>query len=315
MWRYLARRTLVALALAIAVSSGALVLARLTPGDYVTQSFGVKSGSAAAAAARARYGLERPFASQYWSWLTGAIRFDFGRSMMYDRPVTDLIPERAANSAVLAVAALVLGTLVGVPLGVFTGSRTHGFWVRLTRLTSLVCQSAPPLLLSLTLVAIAASTGWLPAGGMYTPTAGTREIGDLLRHMIVPVLALALPIAAGFEQLQSRASREVTGERFVLAALAKGAGWSRVTWRNALRPALVPVVAVYGITIGSLLSGSFVVEMITNWPGLGRLMLDALRARDTYLVAGCAAAGSIFLALGTLLSDLLLAVVDPRTRE
>jgi ABC-type dipeptide/oligopeptide/nickel transport system permease component len=137
--------------------------------------------------------------------------------------------------------------------------------------------------------------------------------GHLLSHMIVPVAALALPLVAMFERLQSQAMSEIAGQPFVIATLGRGVPLSRVIWRDALKNALRPVASVYGLVVGTLLSGSFAVEAITAWPGLGQLMLNALRARDVYLVTGCAAAGSIFLAAGTLLSDAALALVDPRT--
>jgi len=141
----------------------------------------------------------------------------------------------------------------------------------------------------------------------------TSSSGEgLLRHMIVPVAALALPLAAMFERLQSQAMSETIGQPFVVATFSRGVPRSRVIWRAALKNALRPIASIYGLVVGTLLSGSFAVETVTAWPGLGQLMLGALRARDVYLVAGCAAAGSIFLALGTLMSDAALAIVDPR---
>jgi ABC-type dipeptide/oligopeptide/nickel transport system permease component len=131
----------------------------------------------------------------------------------------------------------------------------------------------------------------------------------------VPVATIALPLAAMLERLHSQAISEVIREAFVLATFARGVPRSRILWRDALKPALRPVAAVYGLIVGTLLSGSFAVEVITSWPGIGRLMLDALRARDVYLVAACAGAGALFLAFGTLLSDIAFGVVDPRARE
>jgi peptide/nickel transport system permease protein len=252
--------------------------------------------------------LNRSIGAQYADWLIRAAHFDFGRSCQYDRPVADLIPERAANTAILAVSALAVATLLGLPLGVVTGSRKSGAVVGLIRSASLVLLSLPPLLTSLFLVFVAARTGLLPVGGM-TSSSG----GELLSHMVVPVAALALPLVAMFERLQSQAMSEITGQPFVIATLGRGVPLSRVIWRDALKNALRPIASVYGLVIGTLLSGSFAVEYITAWPGLGQLMLNALRARDVYLVTGCAAAGSIFLAAGTLLSDAALALVDPRT--
>src|SRR5262245_1266951 len=266
------------------------------------------------AAARARYGLDRSIAAQYRDWLGRAVRFDFGRSLTYDRPVTDLVPERALNTAILTATALLLATLVGLPLGVLTGSRRGGIVTEAIRGGSVLLLSMPPLLTSLFLVFAAARTGWAPIGGMRSLAGGGGAL-DLAQHMIVPVLALALPIAAMFERLQAQAMTETLGEPFVLATLARGVPRLRILWRDALRAALRPIASVYGLVAGTLLSGSFAVEITTAWPGLGRLMLDALRARDVYLVAGCAAAGSVFLAAGTLLSDAALAVVDPRSTQ
>jgi ABC-type dipeptide/oligopeptide/nickel transport system permease component len=309
MLAYFARRLAFALFLVFAVSSAALVLARLAPGDFAAQTVGFAGRSGTMEEARARYGLNRSIGEQYAVWIAHAMRLDFGQSLLFDRPVADLIPERAANTAILAFTALLFATLVGLPLGVVSGSRPAGFLTGTIRAGSLVLLSMPPLLTSLFLVFAAARTGWLPVGGM-TSTSG----GDLLRHLVVPAAALALPLAALFERLQSQAMSEVIGQPYMLATRARGIPLSRAIWRDALKGALGPVSAVYGLVIGTLLSGSFAVETITAWPGLGQLMLDALRARDVYLVAGCAAAGSVFLAIGTLLSDTALALVDPRQK-
>jgi len=315
MLAYIARRTAFAVFLVFAVSSAALVLARLAPGDYVTTSLGIDARRETIEQARERYGLNRSIGEQYRDWLVRAARLDFGRSLIYDRPVADLIPERAANTAVLAFTALLAATLVGLPLGVITGSRRGGVVPWAIRAVSLILLSMPPLLTSLFLVFVAARTGWFPVGGMSAAGAPNGATLDLLRHLVVPAAALAMPLAAMFERLQAQAMSDVVGQPYVLATLARGVPRSRVVWRDGLKPALRPVAALYGLVIGTLLSGSFAVEVITAWPGLGRLMLDALRARDVYLVAGCAAAGSLFLAAGTLMSDAALALVDPSARE
>jgi len=298
------------------VSSLSLVLTRLAPGDFTTEALGLDARRETVEQMRARFGLNKSIAAQYGDWLAAVARLDFGRSLLYDRPIKDLIPERAANTAILAVTALAVATLLGLPLGIVTGSRRGGVIPTVIRSASLVLLSMPPLLTSLFLVFLAARTGWLPIAGMRSaavPEGGATV--DLLRHLIVPAAAIGLPLAAMLERLQAQAMSEVVGEPFVLAAFARGVPRSRVVWRDALKPALKPVASVYGLMVGTLLSGSFAVEVITAWPGLGRLMLDALRARDVYLVAGCAGAGAIFLAFGTLLSDIALALVDPRARE
>jgi peptide/nickel transport system permease protein len=212
----------------------------------------------------------------------------------------------------LGASALLVATALGIPLGILTGSRRGGLLIALARGLSVLLLSVPPLVTSLALLLLALRTGWFPVGGLPPGDAG---IGELLRHLAMPVLALALPVAASLERLQSRAIADALSEPCVLAALGRGVPKRRVIWRHALRLSLGPVLGIYGIMIGSLLSGSFVVEYVMSWPGLGALMLDALRSRDAYLVAGCAASGSIVLAAGTLLSDVALAAVDPRVQE
>jgi peptide/nickel transport system permease protein len=300
----------------MAVSSASLLLSRLAPGDFVTESLGTRASQQAIEQQRARFGLNRSIGEQYRAWLAAAARLDFGYSMQYERPVRDLIPERAANTAILALTALVCATLIGVPLGVVSGSRRGGVLAGVIRAASVVLLSMPPLLTSLFLVFVAARTGWLPIAGMRSATVpADGAFMDLIRHLIVPAAAIALPLAAMLERLQAQAMSETIAEPFVLASLARGVPRSRIVWHGALKAALRPVAAIYGLIIGSLLSGSFAVEVITAWPGLGSLMLQALRTRDVYLVAGCAGAGALFLAGGTLVSDLALAAIDPRASE
>ena len=133
-----------------------------------------------------------------------------------------------------------------------------------------------------------------------------------LESLIIPAAALALPIAAMLERLQSQAMRDALENPSIAAALARGCSKERIVWKHAWRLSLVPVLAIYGVIVGGVLSGSFVVEVVTSWPGLGALMYEGLVARDLYLVAGCAAAGALLLALGILASDLAQAVADPR---
>jgi len=314
--RYIARRVAFALLLVVIVSSAALVLARLAPGDFAASSVGLEARPETIEQTRARLGLNKSIGAQYRDWLASAIRLDFGRSLQYDRPVTELIPERAANTAILSVTALLLATVVGVPLGTIAGSRGRGILPDAIRAVSLVLLSMPPLLTSLFLVFVAARTGWFPIAGMRSaaPVDGGATL-DLLHHLVVPSLAIGLPLAAMLERLQAQAVSETIGQPFIVAAIARGVPRSRVLWRDAFKASLRSVAAVYGLVIGTLLSGSFAVEIITAWPGLGSLMLDALRARDVFLVAGCAGTGAVFLGIGTLASDLALAALDPRARE
>lgn len=286
--------------LVFAVASAAQLLAQLAPGDFTSD---IGRSAEEIAADRQRLGLDRPFAHQYAAWLKRSLTLDLGESFQYKRPVLALVRERAGNTIRLGVLALIVATLVGIPWGVVTGSR-QGITVRMLRGLSLLLLSVPPLIGSLVLLTIAARTGWLPVSGMGGPG-----------HFVVPTLALALPVAAMLERLQSQSIAEALARPSSLAARARGIPEGRIVWRHGWRQSLGPVLAIYGVIVGSLFSGSFAVEMVTGWPGLGDLMYQALMTRDTYLVAGCAAAGAAFLAGGLLLADIAHVTADPRVRR
>ena len=270
-----------------------------------------------AKAERARLGFDRPFVEQYASWLARSARLDFGESTHFHRPVSGLLAERLPRTLLLGAAALLVAIALGIPLGVAGGALPDRWWARAIGGVSMLLVSVPPLVMSLVLLLIAARTGWLPAGGFGVPAdAPLLERATLtLRALILPALALALPIAAAVERLQSAAVADALKEPCVRAAFARGVTRRRAVWNHALRLSLKPVLAILGIIVGSILSGSFVVEIVMSWPGVGDLMYRALRSRDVYLAAGCAAAASLFLALGVLMADVALAMVDPRARE
>ena len=296
--RFLAWRTAGALVLVFAVASGAMLLAQLAPGDFATSQR--EMDPEFVKAERHRLGLDQPVGQRYAHWAGRMLTLDFGESLQYQQPVGALVRERAANTAVLAATALVVATAIGIPCGIVTGSR-RGPLAALLRAASLVLLSVPPLIGSLVLLTLAAATGWLPVSGMGGP-----------RHLVVPTMALAFPVAATLERLQSQSIADALRRPSALAAHARGVPAWRVVWRHAWRQSLGPLFGLYGVIAGSLFSGSFAVEIVTSWPGLGELMRQALLMRDTDLVAGCAAAGAAFLAAGVLASDVAHALCDPR---
>ena len=303
--RFLARRLAAAVCLVLFASSAALVLARLAPGDHLS-SF--ETDPEVAASERRRLGLDRPLYRQYFEWAARLARFDLGESTRYPgRQVAALLSERAPLTAGIGAAAVLVATVLGIPAGVVTGSRRRGTLQAVVRALSAAALAVPPVALSLLLLLLASRTGWFPLGGV-PDKAGA---GDWLRHLVLPVLALAIPAAGALERLQARAMAAALQHPAVRAARARGIPVSRLVWRHAWRLSLPPVLAVYGLLLGGLLGGSFVVEYVMALPGLGRLMYDALLARDASLVAGCAAAGAAFLAFGVLVADVALAAADP----
>jgi peptide/nickel transport system permease protein len=294
---FVLKRLLAAVVFVAVVSGSALTLAHFAPGDAATELILSGAGAQAAAQERARLGLDRPLYIQLGGWIAGLGRFDLGTSSSFHRPVTDLLRERAAPTALLAGAALALATLIGLPLGLLTGSRPRSVLALVVTPISIALVACPPIVGALALLFVGVRTGWLSVAP---------------GHLGVPALALALPLAAMLERLQSQATSEVIAAPDIRAAAARGVPASRLLWIHASRQSLRPVLGIYGVVIGSLFSGSLAVEVVTAWPGLGRLMYDALMGRDLFLVAGCALAGAMFLAAGNLAADIARAVIDPR---
>jgi peptide/nickel transport system permease protein len=316
MLAYLIRRLVATVVLVIAVSSAALVITRLAAWHSIgSDRFGAPPEEIERA--RREAGLDQPIVSQWAWWLEGVVRLDLGRSLLYSQPVAPIVGERARNTALLATVAFVTALALGIPPAFLTATRPRSFAARGIRAVSLVLLSLPSFVSSLGLVLVAARTGWLPAGGLISSNVGgtfAARLIDAAWHLPLPVLALALPLAATFERLQAQSLVEALAQPPVRAARARGIPTSAIVIRHAGRLAVKPVAAVGGLAFGALLSGSFAVEVVTAWPGLGRLTIDALRSRDPNLVAGCAAAGTLVLALGLLAADLVIAWSDPRAR-
>ena len=294
------RRCAAAVVFVAIVACASFLLVRLAPGDAATDLQLRVASPDVIAAARARLGLDQPFATQFGRWIVGLAHFDLGQSSRYGRPVASLVFDRLLNTAELAGLALLLATLVGVPLGVMTGARPGSWLAKAVTAGSLVMVACPPIIATLVLLWIGVTTGWLDVkqGGL-----------------ALPVIALAAPIAAVLERLQSRSSAEAAHSTSTLAAAARGIPSSRITWVHATRQSLRPVLGVYGVVVATLFSGSIAAEAIAGWPGLGRLTLDAVLGRDLYLVSGCALAGAMLIAAANLAADLLRFAVDPRLRS
>ena len=295
---FAARRVVAAVVLVLVVSTGAFLLTRLAPGDATTELLGPNVDAGTIAATRARLGLDRPIIIQLGGWMAGLAHFDLGRSSRYDAPVATLAGERAANTARLGAVALAI-SLLGLPIGVLTGANPRGWLARIAIPVSVALVSCPPIIGALVLLWAALVTGWL-----------STSPGSLA----VPALALALPLAATIERLQSQATADARRSPDVVAAVARGLSPSRILWRHTLRQSLAPVLGIGGMLIGTLFSGSLAVEIVSGWPGLGRLTYDALTSRDMFLAAGCAFLGALILAASNLGADLLRALVDPRAR-
>jgi peptide/nickel transport system permease protein len=297
-----------------AVAAATFVLISLAPGDTAQ----VLAGQAGAdpeylALIRHRYHLDRPLPYQIASYLAHAATGDLGFSAVQGRPVRDAIAVRLPASALLAGTALALAAFAGIALGALAAARRGTALDASVSVLSLVAYSLPVFWLGQLLVALfAVRLHWLPAGGMRSAD-GPGGVADVARHLVLPASTLSLLLAALVVRVTRTATAESLAEDYVTAARAKGASEPRVVVRHALRNALRPVVTVLTGYLGLVLTGSVLVETVFVWPGLGRLLYDAVLARDTPMLTGLLLFSATIVVTANVIADVLYRVLDPRT--
>lgn len=313
-----------ALALLWLVLTLTFVLVRLAPGDPAQFLVPPTASPDEAARIRSSLGLDRPLFDQYARWAGGVLQGDFGTSFAQGRAVSSVIGEALPVSAGLGAASLLLTFLVGVPLGLAQAARPGGRTDRAITVMATAVYAAPTYWLALALVALftygAATWGLpavmrLPAFGMHTPGAtvtGIAAMLDLLRHSILPVGILAAVGAAGIARYTRASAVELGGEDFIRTAHAKGAPPRAVRYRHLLRNLLPPLIVLFALSLPGVVAGSVFVESVFAWPGMGRVMLAAIAARDYPVVLGATAVYAAIVIAANLAADLVLPVVDPR---
>lgn len=318
MWIYIARRFLQIIPLLVGISALTFLLLQLAPGDFLNQMAENPAISAdTIEAMRQRFGLDKPWYIQYGIYLRNVVfNFDFGQSFSRHQPVFTVIAEGLSNTLVLAIAAALVTWLLAIPLGVIAAVRQHSWVDRTLSLLAFVWLSIPEILSGLLLLMLAARTGWFPVGGMrsidYDELSFFGKAADLAWHLCLPALVVGLvPLAGRMRQMRGNLL-DVLRLDFITTARAKGLSERVVVFKHALRNALNPMITLFGYTLGALVSGSFIAEIIFSWPGLGRLTLDAILTQDQYLVMGSVLMASVVLILGNLIADILLAIADPR---
>ena len=297
------------------------MLLQLAPGDFLaTMADNPQISTAALEAMRHRFGLDQPWWVQYLVYLKNVfLHLDFGESFSRHQPVFAVLKTGLANTLLLASAAALVTWGLAIPLGVIAAVRQYGWADRTLSFLAFLWLSVPEVLSGLLLLWFAASTRWFPVGGMrdldYETFGPLARMGDLLRHLALPALVVGLiPLASRMRQMRANLLDQLRLD-YVTTARAKGLPESQVIVRHALRNALNPLITLFGFTLGSLVSGSFVAETIFSWPGLGSLTLEALTTQDQYLVMGSVLMASAVLIAGNLAADVLLAIADPRIRQ
>ncbi len=318
--RYLIRRAAHALYLLVGVSLLSFILMELAPGDFFEEMrLNPQISPATVAGLRAQYGMDRPLAVRYFRWLKSVLAGDFGFSFAYNSPVAPLLLPRIINTLILTVTATVCAWLLAVPLGIWCVAHRGGWGDRLCALITSALIAIPDLVLALALLLFAVRTGYLPAGGMlsvgFADLAPMGKVRDVLSHLFLPGAALVLGSLPMLLRHVRAAMLEVVDAPFVRTVLAHGIPPRRILWRHVLPAAAHPLVSLFGISAGTLLSASLLIEVIMSWPGLGPLLLEAILARDIYLVVGGVMVSTLVLVAGNLVADVLLFAVDPRIRK
>ena len=296
------------------------VLVELAPGDYFAEMrLDPRISEATVRALRARYGLDRPLPERYLRWVASLARGELGYSFAYGQPVGPLLWPRVRNTLLLTGTATGLAWMLAVPLGAWWATRRRGVAdASLAGLTAILL-ALPDLVLALGLLLLAVRTGWFPAGGMTSLGHEQMPAGERLRdvaaHLVLPVTALVLGILPVLVRYVRASVADALAAPFVRAARAHGIPERRVLFRHALPAAANPLISLFGLSLAGPLSTSLLVEVVMSWPGLGPLMLEAILARDFYLVLGPVLASTLLLVGGNLLADALLLAADPRIRS
>ncbi len=314
MIRYLAGRAAQSALVMLIMSFLVYGLIGLMPGDPIDLMLSADPRLTPEDATRLRalHGLDRPIGERYLAWLAAAAQGELGYSRLHAQPVTAVLASHLGHTLALLGTSFVLAIAIAVPLGVAAARRPRGFLDHTVNLCCFAGISVPPFWLALLLImAFAVGLGWLPAGGLRSP-GGDGGWTDRLAHMVLPVATLTLASVAGYTRFVRAAMIEALRQDFVRTARAKGAGEGRVLVRHALRAALVPVVTIVALHFGGLVSGALVTETMFAYPGMGRMIYDAIMGNDFNLALAGLVLATVVTLLANLAADLAYAALDPR---
>jgi len=317
--RYLLRRLGHALLLLAGVSVLTFLFTALAPGTYFDEMrMNPQIAPETIAALRAQYGLDKPLPLRYASWLSSLVHGEMGFSFAYNSPVAPLLLVRARNTLLLTITSTLLAWAIALPLGTWSAERMGRLPDRLLSWGTAMLLIIPDLALALGLLVLAVRSGWFPTGGMasvgFETLSPFNKLRDVALHMILPVTALVLSTLPLLFRHVRAAIADILDAPFLLAALGHGIPKRTLLYRYALPATANPLISLFGFSIGMLLSGSLLIEVVMSWPGLGPLLLEAILARDLYVVIGGILFSTFFLVGGNLFADLLLYWADPRIR-
>jgi len=319
MFSWLLRRIATSCLLVFLLLSAVFFVVRLAPGDPLDQVVSEELNSADRDLIRQRLGLDGTLFQQYLRWLRGGITGDLGDSLRQQRPVAAILTEAIGPTLLLTVSAYIVHLLMALGAGLVMAYRPGSLGDKALQGVGLTLYSLPSFWLGLMLIMLVSRLlGWLPPGGMHAPDAaflswGERQL-DLLRHLILPVAALALGSFMGTARYLRSTLLEVLEQDYILAARSRGIPESRILLVHALRNGLLPVITLVGLSLPFLLGGAAVTEVVFGWPGMGRVTIEAIWARDYPVIMATTLVAAVTVVAGSLLADILYMWADPRVR-
>ncbi|KRS16098.1 ABC transporter permease [Roseovarius indicus] len=314
MLSYILKRLVSAIPVLLGITVIVFLIMSMIPGDPATAILGSYATPENVEKINRDLGLDKPMVQRYFIWLGNMLQGDFGRSFSLNRPVLDEVLERFNATLVLAGTSFVLCSILGILAGVVSAARQYGFADKAITFTVLIGISVPSFFLGMMMILLfAVNLKWLPVSGMYAIYGG-GDLPDLIRHLIMPALALSAVATGVIARLSRSAMLEVLRQDFIRTARAKGVRERKVIMGHALRAAMVSIIPVLGIQAGFVLSGAVYIEIVFQWPGVGRMLVDAILTRDLLLVQG----GVVFVAacyvLFNIAVDVAQSLLDPRIK-
>ena len=305
MHKYVLKRILLLIPVLLGVSLLVFAIMSLTPGDPAQLILGENAPKEAVLKLREEMGLNDPFFMQYFRFVKNAIMGDFGRSYTTGREVFGEIFARFPNTLILAVIGIIISVCIGIPIGIISATRQYSFLDSFSMVIALLGVSMPVFWLGLMLIlTFSVKLGWLPSGGF-----------DGLKSIILPAVTLGVGSAAIITRMTRSSMLEVIRQDYIRTARAKGVAEKVVITKHALKNALIPIITVVGLQFGHLLGGAVLTESVYSWPGVGRLMVDAIRQKDTPTVLAAVVFLAAAFSVVNLLVDILYAYVDPRIKS
>lgn len=318
MMQYTVKRILKMIPILIIISAIIFGIISMAPGDFVDGKANPNMSTEKVEQLKEIYGLDKPLPIRYINWLKNVVKGNFGDSLRYKQPVTQVINEHIWNSFLLAVISFVLCLIIAIPIGIISATRQYSMFDKTFTLLSFIGISLPSFFVALVSIKIfSLDLGLFPIGGM--TTAGSKATGisnfmDIAKHMLLPVVSLTIIQFGSLVRYVRTSMLEVIKQDYIRTARAKGLKEKVVIYKHALRNGLIPIITFVGMTIPSLFAGAIITETIFVWPGIGRIGYEAILTRDYTLLMGFNMFMALMTLLGNLLSDILYAVVDPRIK-